>query len=140
MLKGLNPLLGPDLLFTLRSMGHGDEIAIVDGNYPAVADARRLVRADGHNATDLLDAILSVITLDHMVPEAAFIPHTQAPQTIHENFQRVVVKYEPKISLISLQGKAFYDRVKGAFAIVASSEAALYGNIILRKGVLYPAT
>jgi L-fucose mutarotase len=63
MLKGLNPLLGPELLKTLRAMGHGDEIAIVDGNYPADADAKRLVRMDGHNATNILDAILSVMPL-----------------------------------------------------------------------------
>jgi L-fucose mutarotase len=138
MLKGLNPLLGPDLLFALRSMGHGDEIAIVDGNYPAVADARRLVRADGHSASALLDAILSVITLDHMVPEAAFIPYTDQAQKIHEYFQQTVAGYEPKITLVPLRGQAFYDRVKSAFAIVASSEAALYGNIVLRKGVIHP--
>ena len=138
MLKGLNPLLGPDLLFALRSMGHGDEIEIVDGNYPAVADARRLVRADGHNASALLDAILSVITLDHMVPEAAFIPYTDQPQKIHLDFQHLVSSHEPKISLVPLRGQTFYDRVKGAFAIVASSEAALYGNIVLRKGVIHP--
>lgn len=139
MLKGLNPLLGPDLLFALRSMGHGDEIAIVDGNYPAVADARRLVRADGHGASALLDAILSVMTLDHMVSEAAFIPHTDEAQQVHTNFQQTVAAYEPKITLVPLRGQAFYDRVKGAYAIVASSEAALYGNIVLRKGVIHPA-
>lgn len=139
MLKGINPLLGPDLLFALRSMGHGDEIAIVDGNYPAVADARRLIRADGHGAMALLDAILSVMTLDNMVSQAAFIPHTDVPQICHGEFQGVVKKYEAKITLTPLRGQAFYERVKGAFAIVASSEVALYGNIVLRKGVIYPA-
>ncbi len=140
MLKGLNPLLGPDLLFALRSMGHGDEIAIVDGNYPAVADARRLIRADGHGASALLDAILSVMTLDDLVSQAAFTPQTDVPQPCHGNFQSVIEKYEPGIKLVPLLGQAFYERVKGCFAIVASSEAALYGNIVLRKGVIYPAS
>ena len=71
MLKGLNPLLGPELLKVLRAMGHGDEIAIVDGNYPADTDAKRLVRMDGHSATAILDAILSVMPLDAMVPDCA---------------------------------------------------------------------
>lgn len=139
MLKGLNPLLSPDLLFALRSMGHGDEIAIVDGNYPAATDAKRLIRADGHSTTKLLGAILSVMTLDDMVEQAAFIPHTDKPQDCHQAFQGIIAKYEPKIALVPLRGQAFYDRVKGAYAIVASSETALYGNIVLRKGVIYPA-
>ncbi|MGL4489826.1 MAG: RbsD/FucU family protein [Rhizobiaceae bacterium] len=138
MLKGLSPILGPDLLFALRSMGHGDEIAIVDGNYPAVADAQRLIRADGHNVSALLEAILSVMTLDDMVPEAAFTPHTEIPQPCHSAFQAIVHKHEPKVTLTALRGQAFYDRVKNAFAVVASSETALYGNIVLRKGVIYP--
>jgi L-fucose mutarotase len=140
MLKGINSILGPDLLFALRSMGHGDEIAIVDGNYPAVADARRLVRADGHGTAALLDAILSVMTLDDMVEQAAFIPHTDVPQKCHGEFQSVIKKHEPLIAVTPLHGPAFYERVKGAFAIVASSEPALYGNVVLRKGVIYPAT
>jgi L-fucose mutarotase len=138
MLKGLNPLLGPDLLFALRSMGHGDEIAIVDGNYPADADAQRLIRADGHGANALIDAILSVMTLDHLVADAAFVPQTDEPQKCHADFQSTVTRYEAKISLTPLQGQNFYDRVRGAYAIVASSEAALYGNIVLRKGVIQP--
>jgi L-fucose mutarotase len=138
MLKGLNPLLSPDLLFALRSMGHGDEIAIVDGNYPAVTDARRLIRADGHTAAALLDAILSVITLDDMAPEAAFIPHTESPQICHGTLKEIVAQYEPNIAVTALQGQTFYDRVKGSYAIVASGDPALYGNIVLRKGVIYP--
>ena len=77
MLKGLNPLLGPDLLRTLRAMGHGDEIAIVDGNYPAETDARRILRMDGNNAVEILDAILSVLPVDDFVPEAVFRPAVQ---------------------------------------------------------------
>ncbi len=142
MLKGLNPLLGPELLKTLRAMGHGDEIAIVDGNYPADADARRLVRADGHSATDLLDAILSVMPLDQMVPDSVFRPAAfldpNRSEPVFVEFEQIVKKWEPKRQVAVLVGDAFYNRVKGCYAIVASSERRLYGNIVLKKGVLNP--
>ena len=140
MLKGLNPLLGPELLKVLRAMGHGDEIAIVDGNYPADTDAKRLVRADGHSATDLLDAILSVMPLDEMVPHCAFRPAAhndpQRMEPIFSDFEKIVEKWEPKRHITILVGSDFYNRVKGCYAIVASSEPRLYGNIVLKKGVI----
>jgi L-fucose mutarotase len=139
MLKGLNPLLGPDLLFALRSMGHGDEIAIVDGNYPSVAHAKRLIRADGHTVADILDGILSVMPVDDMVEQSIFIPYNETTQACHTEFKAICARYEPKISVIPLVGQAFYDRVKSSYAIVASGEPALYANIVLRKGVIYPA-
>lgn len=142
MLKGLNPLLGPDLLKVLRAMGHGDEIAIVDGNYPADTDAKRLVRADGHSATDVLEAILSVMPLDEMAEDSVFRPAAKNDaslmQPVFEDFEKIVKKWEPKRQIKTLVGKDFYDRVKSCYAIVASSEARLYGNIILRKGVIHP--
>src|SRR6478736_6236292 len=72
MLKGLDPLLSPDLLMTLRAMGHGDDIALVDANFPADSMAQRLVRADGLSVTAVLNAVLSVMPLDDFVPEAAW--------------------------------------------------------------------
>ena len=142
MLKGLNPLLGPDLLKVLRAMGHGDEIAIVDGNYPAETDAKRLIRADGHSATVLLDAVLSVMPLDEMVPDCVFRPAAnndpKRMEPIFEDFEKIVKKWEPKRHITTLVGADFYARVKGCYAIVASSEARLYGNIVLRKGVIHP--
>jgi len=142
MLKGLNPLLSPDLLKILRAMGHGDEIAIVDGNYPADTDAKRLVRMDGHTATNLLDAILSVMPLDEMVPDAAFRPAAyndpKRMEAVFQDFETIVKKWEPKQHINNLVGADFYNRVKGCYAVVASSEPRLYGNIILRKGVIHP--
>ena len=142
MLKGLNPMLGPDLLKVLRAMGHGDEIAIVDGNYPADTDAKRLVRMDGHSATAILDAILSVMPLDEMVPDSAFRPAAYLDpkriEPVFEDFEKIIKKWEPKRHLTALVGDVFYNRVKGCYSIVASSEARLYGNIILRKGVIHP--
>ena len=142
MLKGLNPLLGPDLLKVLRAMGHGDEIAIVDGNYPAATDAKRLIRADGHSATALLDAVLSVMPLDEMVPDCVFRPAAyndpKRMEPVFVDFEKILKKWEPKRHIMTLIGTDFYNRVKGCFAIVATSEARLYGNIVLRKGVIHP--
>lgn len=142
MLKGIDPLLGPDLLRILRAMGHGDEIAIVDGNYPADTDAQRLVRMDGHDAPRIADAILSVMPVDEFVPEAVFRPaaHGDAKlmEPVFSDFETVLRKYEPKQKISVLVGSDFYNRVKACYAIVASGERRLYGNLILRKGVIHP--
>jgi L-fucose mutarotase len=143
MLKNIDPVLGPELLTVLRAMGHGDEIAIVDGNYPADEHARRLIRADGHDAPRLVDAILSVMPLDgDFVPETAFRPAAggdpKRVEPVMVDLQKAVHKHEPKVTLVPLIGDAFYDRVKACYAIIASGERRLYGNIILRKGVIYP--
>jgi L-fucose mutarotase len=142
MLKGISPVLGPELLMILRAMGHGDEIAIVDGNYPAVAHAHRLVRADGVDAVTIADAILSVMPLDDFVDHAAFRPgirnEPDRREPIFADFEAAVARHEPGQTILPLQGDAFYDRVKGAYAIVATTERRLYGNLILRKGVVRP--
>lgn len=142
MLKGIDPRLGPDLLMILRAMGHGDEIAIVDGNYPADAHARRLVRMDGHDAVAVADAVLSVMPLDDFVPAAAFRPgirdEPERREPVFADFEAVVSRYEPGQSVHPLQGDAFYDRVRAAYAIVATTERRLYGNLVLRKGVIRP--
>ena len=142
MLKGIDPLLGPDLLQTLRAMGHGDEIAIVDANYPADAHARRLVRMDGHSAPAVLDAILSVMPLDAAVASAAFRPCAFGDcgrmEAVFVEFTEIIGRREPGFALVPIAGEAFYDRIRAAYAIVASGERRLYGNIILRKGVIAP--
>ena len=139
MLLNINPLLGPDLLYALRAMGHGDEIAIVDGNYPAETDGRRVIRADGHTASAMLNAVLSVMPIDDVVEQAVFIPFIDKPQPIHAVFGTALAVHVPGMRIFPLKGAAFYERVKAAHAIIATSEPALYGNIILRKGVIYPA-
>src|SRR5690606_38371081 len=106
MLKGIDPVLGPALLATLRSMGHGDEIALVDGNYPGEAHAKRLVRADGHGVIRLLDAILSIMPIDDRVPQAIFravVPERpDAPETIHAQMIEICRKWEPAREVIPL--------------------------------------
>jgi L-fucose mutarotase len=142
MLKGIDPLLGPELLAVLRTMGHGDEIAVVDGNYPAETDAKRLVRMDGHDAPRIVEAILSVMPVDEFVPEAVFRPaaggDAKRMEPVFSDFEKILKQYEPAQKISVLVGSDFYNRVKACYAIVASGERRLYGNLILRKGVIHP--
>lgn len=142
MLKGLNPLLSPDLLATLRAMGHGDEIAIVDGNYPALEHARRLIRLDGHQLVPVLDAVLSVLPVDNFVEEAIFRSTVGKERDkldpVHEEMIACCAKHEPKQKVVPLLGPDFYPRVKAAHTVIQTGEPRLYANIILRKGVIYP--
>ncbi len=143
MLKGLNPLLSPDLLRVLRAMGHGDEIAIVDANYPAEASGRPVLRFDGHPAAAVLDAVLSVLPLDDFVPEAAFrmevVGDPGAEQPVFAEFRALLTRHAGAPTLGRLDRFAFYERARGCAAILASGERRLYGNVILKKGVIRPA-
>jgi L-fucose mutarotase len=140
MLIGVPPILGPDLLFTLRSMGHGDEIALVDGNYPALEHARRLVRADGHGVLALFTAILMVMPLDenvdHPVCRAAMNNDPSQIGHIHIAIDQAYQARYPGRSTHPLAGEDLYPRIRAAHTIVATSEMELFGNIILRKGVV----
>ena len=142
MLKGIDPMLGPDLLKVLRAMGHGDEIAIVDANYPADTDARRLVRMDGHAGPRILEALLSVMPVDDFVEEAVFRPAVKGDmariEPVMKDYEAVLRRFEPNIRIVALIGEAFYSRVKSAYAVIASGERRLYGNLIVRKGVIHP--
>jgi L-fucose mutarotase len=143
MLIGIPPLLGPDFLATLRAMGHGDELAIVDGNYPALDHARRLVRADGHGVLAVVEAVLTVMPLDQAVPAALFRASlnndpAQAGE-IHRQIDVLFARMAPGMTVMPLAGEALYPRIRGAHAVVATSETALFANVILRKGVIGPA-
>ncbi|NUB44254.1 transporter [Fertoebacter nigrum] len=144
MLIGLPSILGPELLFTLRSMGHGDEIAIVDGNYPAQEHARRLVRADGHGLPALLDAILTVLPLDtatdHAIFRAALNNDPAQAATIHHRIDAICGARHPGFAVRPLGGADLYPRIRAAHTIVATSETALFANVILRKGVIADPT
>jgi len=140
MLIGIPPVLGPELLATLRAMGHGDEIALVDGNYPAQDHARRLVRADGHGLGVILEAVLQVLPLDTDGPAAILRaglrndPALAAP--IHRRIDEICARLCPGITVQPLAGEALYPRIRAAHTIVATGEMALYANVILRKGVI----
>lgn len=143
MLKHIDPLLSPELLFALRAMGHGDEIALVDGNYPGLTDARRLIRLDGHGVVAVLNAVLSVLPIDEFVDEAIFRATVKQDRDtldpVHSEMVECCARHVPDIKVVPLLPADFYARVKGAHALIQTSEPRLYGNIILRKGVIYPA-
>ena len=140
MLIGILPLLGPELLATLRAMGHGDEIAIVDGNYPAQDHARRLVRADGHGLLTVAEAILTVLPIDRAVPQAIFraaLNNDPAQSAaIHVDIDALCGRFAPDVTVTALTGVDLYPRIRAAHTIVATSETALFANLILRKGVI----
>ena len=141
MLKGLDPLLTPDLLAALRAMGHGDEIALVDGNYPAASAGPRVVRLDGVPVDAVANAVLSVLPLDDFVPEAAWcmavVGDPEADTPIFGAFRDAIARHEGSaFALHKLERFAFYARVAGCFAVVATGERRLYGNLILKKGVV----
>ncbi|HEY4202344.1 MAG TPA: RbsD/FucU domain-containing protein [Devosiaceae bacterium] len=142
MLKGIPPILGPDLLHILRAMGHGDEIAIVDANYPAESAGPELVRLDGHTATDALDAILTLMPLDDFVEQQAIgmevVGDSQKRMPVMEEFDLIIKRHEPEMALSFLERYAFYERVHHAYAIVQTGERRLYGNVLLKKGIIRP--
>lgn len=140
MLKGINNLLTPDLLKILMEMGHSDELVISDGNFPAASMANRLVRLDGHNVCEVLDAILSVFPLDQYVEEPvsymAVMDGDDYVPVIWEEYGKIIEKHEPGTKIEKMERFSFYERAKKAYAIVYTSEKAKYANVILKKGVI----
>ena len=141
MLKGIDPLLGPDLLRVLAAMGHGDELVIVDANFPAEANAGRLVRLDDVPATRAAEAILSLLPLDEYVeaPAAvmAVVGDPDAEPEVWAEFRQIAeAAHGGPVGFERVERFAFYERARQAFAIVATGERRLYGNLILTKGVL----
>ena len=142
MLKGIDPLLGPDLLAMLRAMGHGDEIVIADANFPSAANARRLVRLEGVSSPRAARAIVSVLPLDDFVPQAAFrMEVTDDPQAIPPvcaELDQVLKAAGYDRGVASIERHAFYARAREAFGVVATGEPRFWGNLILKKGVIPP--
>ena len=137
MLKGINPLLSPDLLKILSEMGHGDELVIGDCNFPAANLARRLVRADGIDSVSMLDAVLSVFPLDQYDNQNFVLmdtTHGDSAPAVWEEYARVLKKYEPEAEIHHIERFNYYARSEKAYAIVATGETAPYGCIILKKG------
>jgi L-fucose mutarotase len=143
MLKGIPTVLGPDLLHALRAMGHGDDIAIVDANFPSASSAKRLVRADGHSATDVLRAILQLLPIDDMRAdplrsmEVTDDPASTPP--IVREFEQIASESERRqLRARALPREAFYAAAHAAFVVVATGEGRLYGNVLVTKGVVAP--
>lgn len=139
MLKNLSPLLSPDLLHALASMGHGDEIVLADAFFPAATHAQRLVRLPGIGADAVLDAVLSVLPLDDFVPQPACTMQVvgkadEVPPAVVQ-FTEVLAQHGHGAPG-ALDRYAFYERAAKAFAVVATGDTRTYANILLKKGVL----
>ncbi len=140
MLKGISPLISPELLKILASMGHGDEIVLSDAHFPADTMNNNVIRADGLKIADLLEAILPLFELDSyveypLVMMAAVEGDTLDPAVENKYIKNIKIS-NPQISKIDRISRFdFYDRTKSAFAVVITGETAKYGNILLKKGV-----
>jgi len=140
MLKGISPLLSPDLLKILMEMGHGDEIVLADANFPAASMARRLARCDGAGVPALLEAVLSLFPLDsYVAAPVALMDLVQGDAyrpELWDVYRKIISGAEPDQGIEMLERHAFYERAKSAYAVVATAETGLYANILLKKGVV----
>src|SRR5437773_3612719 len=141
MLRGIDPLLTPDLLHALASMGHGDRLAIVDANFPALSHARRLVALPGITAPAALEAILSVMPVDDFEPQAAYVMDgvgdpAAVPDAVRDFVAILSRNHVPPPA--RLERHAFYRATAEAFVVVHTGERRFYGNILLTKGVIPP--
>ena len=144
MLKGISPILSPELLKALCEMGHGDELVIADGNFPSASVGKdaTVIRADGHGTAELLDAILRLFPLDTYVEKPValmqVVPGDKEPTpAIWETYEQILQKHEPSHhAMEEVERFAFYERAKKAYAVLVSGETAKYGNVILKKGVV----
>jgi L-fucose mutarotase len=141
MLKGIHPLLTPDLLHALAAMGHGDTVAIVDANFPSRSLGRRVVDVAGSSAPAVLDAVLTLFPLDaSATPAAITMEVVDAPDSLPEpvaDFAAVLTEHAlGDCEIGRLERHAFYARARDAFAIVRTGDLRPYGNILLVKGVV----
>lgn len=143
MLKGIPSILSPELLCALSQMGHGDELVIADGNFPAHSVGKNsiVIHLDGHGVPEVLDAILQLFPLDTYTEKPvglmAVCDGDDVETPIWDKYNDLLNKYEPEHHDIEyIERFAFYERAKGAYLIIATSEQALYANILLKKGVV----
>ncbi len=141
MLKGLDPLLPPDLLHALAAMGHGDELALVDRNYPATSTSQRLIRLDGADTAAAVRAILSLLPLDTFVDEPLLrmevVGSPDEVTPVQRELAGIASELEAReVAMGSLERFAFYERSRGAFATVITGEDAPYACFLLIKGVI----
>lgn len=140
MLKYIPKNLSPELVRVLMEMGHSDEIVIADGNFPAASHGERLVRLDGQSIPAVLESILTLMPLDAYVDRPVSYmatPKEENQPEIWKTYQEILDNTgNDKIKIEELERFEFYERAKKAYAIIATSEMALYANVILKKGVI----
>lgn len=140
MLKGISPLLSPELLATLYRMGHGDEIVFGDAHFPGHTFNKRVIRADGLLIADLLDAVLPLFALDEYVDAPvmmmACVPGDEPDPAVEAGYRAAIDRHAPETPPIAFVERfAFYEQTKNAFAVVMTGDARKYANVILKKGV-----
>ncbi|MCI6430126.1 MAG: RbsD/FucU family protein [Oliverpabstia sp.] len=144
MLKGIPQILSPELLKVLCEMGHSDRLVISDGNFPAESMGKNaiVIRCDGHGVPEILDAILKVFPLDTYVEKPVNLMEVMPGDTVEtpiwDTYEEIVTKHDERggAAIGHIERFAFYEEAKTAYAIIATSEKALYANIMLQKGVV----
>jgi L-fucose mutarotase len=141
MLKNIPNLMPPELMKILMEMGHGDELLLCDGNYPKFGCPERCVRMDGHGISEILDIILQFFPLDAYVENPvtlmAVLPNDPYKPEIWEEYRTIGKQHETEgLREKSIDKYTLYEHGKKCYACVATSEKALYANVILKKGVV----
>ena len=144
MLKGIPEIISPELLKVLCEMGHGDRIVIADGNFAAASTGKNsiVIRCDGHGVPELLEAILKLFPLDTYTDKPvtlmAVLPGDTVETPIWDVYKEIISKYDDRgdATVGNISRSDFYKEAKEAYAIIATSEKALYANVMLQKGVL----
>ena len=142
MLKGISKIVSPELVKTLCEMGHGDEIVIADGNFPAETFGKRVIRADGIGGAEMLKAVLSLIPLDtYSDPNMILMRLIDCDKgkinpVIWNEYEKIAKAEDENVRIGNIDRFEFYDRAKTAYAVIATGEEAVYANIILKKGVV----
>lgn len=142
MLKGISKIVSPELVKVLCEMGHGDEIVIADGNFPSENFGKRVIRADGISGTAMLDACLQLIPLDtysdpnFILMQLMDCDKGRINPVIWEEYKKIASSRDANVRVGNIDRFEFYERAKNAYAVIATGEAAVYANIILKKGVI----
>ena len=144
MLKGIPSIISPELLKVLCEMGHSDTIVIADGNFPTESMGKncKVIRMDGHGVPEILDAILELFPLDAYIDKPVhlmeIVPGDTAKTPIWDTYKEIITKHDSQGAdlVTNVERFAFYEETKVAYAVIATSEKALYANILLQKGVI----
>ena len=131
MLLGVPEILSPELLKVLCEMGHSDRLVIADGNFPVESMGKNavIVRCDGNGVPEILDAILTMMEV---------MPGDQVATPIWNTYKEIVTKHDSRgaSAVGNIERFAFYEEAKTAYCIIATSEKAVYANVMLQKGVV----
>ena len=138
MLKRIPPIVSPELMYMLMKTGHGDEILLSDGNYPAESKGIPVVRADGLGTPQLLEAILDFLPLDTFVEEnVIFMDNGKKEKpNIWKEYKRILKEKTKDSKIAVIERYEFYKRADNVFFIITTGEQALYASIILKRGVV----